>query len=119
MNKTILERSIGRLNLQKEHETIRVFLREYEEVSSDWLWETDSEGIFRNVGPRMAAALQVDKACLESLSVFDFLRGGKTEADDVDNLVLFVQERTAFRDFALAINWRKGPVAKPHRPSGL
>ena len=50
MNKTILERSIGRLNLQKEHETIRVFLREYEEVSSDWLWETDSDGSLRNVG---------------------------------------------------------------------
>ena len=62
MNKTILERSIGRLNLQKEHETIRVFLREYEEVSSDWLWETDSEGNLRNVGTRMAEALQVDKA---------------------------------------------------------
>jgi diguanylate cyclase (GGDEF)-like protein len=102
MNKTILERSIGRLNLQKEHETIRVFLREYEEVSSDWLWETDSEGSLRNVGTRMAEALQVDKSVLENLSVFDFLSGAD-EGDDVASLVQFMQERTAFRDAGLAI----------------
>ena len=102
MNKTILERSIGRLNLQKEHETIRVFLREYEEVSSDWLWETDSEGNLRDVGYRMAEALQVDKAVLENFSVFDFLSGAD-DGDDVASLVQFMQERTAFRDAGLAI----------------
>ena len=93
MNKTILERSIGRLNLQKEHETIRVFLREYEEVSSDWLWETDGYGIFRNVGARMATALQIDKARLERLSMLEFLGRSETEEDDFERLVLFVQER--------------------------
>jgi diguanylate cyclase (GGDEF)-like protein/PAS domain S-box-containing protein len=104
MNKTILERSIGRLNLQKEHETIRVFLREYEEVSSDWLWETDSYGIFRNVGTRMATALQIDKASLENLAMLDFLGRSETEEDDFERLVLFVQERNAFRDAALAVS---------------
>ncbi len=104
MNKTILERSIGRLNLQKEHETIRVFLREYEEVSSDWLWETDSHGIFRNVGARMATAMQMDKTRLENLSMLDFLGRRKKEADDFERLVLFVQERNAFRDATLAVS---------------
>lgn len=104
MNKTILERSIGRLNLQKEHETIRVFLREYEEVSTDWLWETDSYGIFRNVGTRMATALQIDKARLEHLAMLDFLSRSEAEEDDFERLVQFVQERGAFRDATLAVS---------------
>jgi diguanylate cyclase (GGDEF)-like protein/PAS domain S-box-containing protein len=104
MNKTILERSIGRLNLQKEHETIRVFLREYEEVSSDWLWETDREANLRNVGARMAEALQVEQARLENLSVFDFLSRCTSDEDDVGSLVIFLQERNAFRDAVVALS---------------
>jgi diguanylate cyclase (GGDEF)-like protein len=103
MNKTILERSLGRLNLQKEHETIRVFLREYEEVSSDWLWETNRHGMFCNVGTRMAAALHVDKVSLENISVLDFLRRRNKEEDDLEKLVLLMRERNAFKDMALAV----------------
>jgi diguanylate cyclase (GGDEF)-like protein len=103
MNKTILERSMGRLNLQKEHETIRVFLREFEEVSSDWLWETDTEGTFCNAGARMAAAFDMDTARLETLSVFDFANRGKKEDDDFEKLALAMQDRTAFRDATFAV----------------
>lgn len=104
MNKTILERSIGRLNLKKEHETIRVFLREYEEVSSDWLWETDGDGIFGNASARMATALQMSQTQIERLSVFDFLACGAREDDSAGKLASFFRQRSAFRDLTLAVS---------------
>ncbi len=103
INKTILERSLGRLSLQKEHETIRVFLHEYEEISSDWLWETDSGGMFRNVGTRMATALQMDREQLETLSIFAFFAGGESREDDAGRVIMFMRDRNAFRDATLTL----------------
>jgi diguanylate cyclase (GGDEF)-like protein len=103
INKTILERSLGKLSLQKEHETIRIFLHEYEEISADWLWETDRDGIFRNVGARMATALQLDKARLETLSIFAFFSNGGTREDDAERLFMFMRDRNAFKDATLTL----------------
>jgi diguanylate cyclase (GGDEF)-like protein len=103
MNKTILERSIGRLNLQREHRTVSLFLREFEEVSSDWLWETNKDGMFRNVGARMATVLERDKAYLENLSVIDLPSRRTKDEDDFADIVLFMQRRTAFKDATLAV----------------
>ena len=103
INKTILERSLGRLSLQNEHETLRVFLHEYEEISSDWLWETDCGGTFRNVGPRMEAALHMEKARLEALSICAFFGSGGRQDDDADRLFMFMRDRIAFRDASLTL----------------
>ena len=103
INKTILERSLGRLNLQKEHETIRVFLHEYEEISSDWLWETDRNGIFRNVGPRMVKALQIGQQQLETLSIFAFFTGSGAREDDAARIFMFMRDRNAFKDATLTL----------------
>jgi diguanylate cyclase (GGDEF)-like protein/PAS domain S-box-containing protein len=102
MNKAMLERSIGRLNLQKEHKTVSLFLREFQEVSSDWLWETDRDGRFRNVSARMAAVFQADKAHLENLSVIDISNYRTNEEDDFSDLILTMQKRVAFKDLTLA-----------------
>ncbi len=103
MNKTILERSIGRLNLQKDHETISLFLREYQEVSSDWLWQTDRDGYFHDVSARMADVLQLDEVRRKRLSVNDFLALNRREHDDFERLTRFLRQRMAFRDMTLAV----------------
>ena len=103
MNKAILERSIGRLNLRKEHRTVSLFLREFEEVSSDWLWETNRQGRFCNVSDRMAAVLEVEKARLQNLCVFDIPSRRAKEEDDFGDVVLFMQKRTAFKDAKLSV----------------
>jgi len=103
INKTILERSLGRLSLQKEHETIRVFLHEYEEISSDWLWETDRYGTFRNVGPRMVRALQMAEPQLGALSIFTLFSGGGIREDDAGRVFMFMRDRNAFKDATLTL----------------
>jgi diguanylate cyclase (GGDEF)-like protein len=103
INKTILERSLGRLSLQKEHETISVFLHEYEEISSDWLWETDRNGVFRNVGSRMVKALQIGQQQLETLSIFAFFTSGGDRDDDAARVFMFMRDRNAFKDATLTL----------------
>jgi PAS domain-containing protein len=103
MNKAMLERSIGRLNLQKEHRTVSLFLREFQEVSSDWLWETDQDARFRNVSARMATVFQTDRACLESISLDDIARCHANEEDEFCDLILAMQQRIAFKDITLAV----------------
>ena len=103
MNKTIMDRLTDRLNLQREHEIVRVFLREYEEVSSDWLWETDEHGRLRNVGVRMADALRQPAAVLETigLGALSIVEDGEDGAQAL--LLDAFRRRSAFRDLAIAV----------------
>jgi len=104
MNKAMLERSIGRLNLQREHKTVSLFLREFEAVSSDWLWETDQNGRFRNVSVRMATVFQADKASLETLFIDDVSRCPAGKEDGFDNLIRAMRNRSAFKDLTLMVS---------------
>jgi len=97
MNMAMLERSIGRLNLQREHKTVSLFLREFETVSSDWLWETDQDGRFRNVSARMATVFQADKASLENLSIGDISGCSVSKEDGFDNLIRAMRNRMPSR----------------------
>jgi diguanylate cyclase (GGDEF)-like protein/PAS domain S-box-containing protein len=103
LNKTVLERSIGRLDLQRQHEIVRVFLREYEEVSADWLWETDEAGLLRNVSARMAASLHITADALERRPLLGLLAVSDAEPDSRADLMQCMQKRTAFRDLSLAL----------------
>ncbi|MBS9721225.1 EAL domain-containing protein [Tianweitania sp. BSSL-BM11] len=44
LNTAFLGRSDAQIALQREVSTVSVFLREYQEGSPDWLWETDAQG---------------------------------------------------------------------------
>ena len=103
MNKTIMDRLIDRLNLQREHEIVRVFLREYEEVSTDWLWETDALGRLHNVGARMAEVLQRPAIHLEQVSFgqLPLIEGDETVPRDT--LIEAFTRRSAFRDLSIGV----------------
>lgn len=51
-------RSRAKTALNKEIQTVRTFLREYEEGSSDWLWCTDEAGRIRAASIQMANAFE-------------------------------------------------------------
>ncbi|QEH95745.1 EAL domain-containing protein [Gluconobacter thailandicus] len=106
MNKTFLERSIGRLNLQRQHETLQVFLREYEQVVSDWLWETDANGCLRNVTGRMRQFFhsvpgEIEGCTLGALGV----QAEHSTQPDIDD---HIRQRRAFKDLPVIL--RQGDV---------
>ena len=102
MNKTFLERSIGRLNLQRQHETLKVFLREYEQVVSDSLWETDENGCLRDVTARMCQFFQAIPAEIEGRALGTLgLESEHPAQPDIDD---HIHQRKAFKDLPVILH---------------
>jgi diguanylate cyclase (GGDEF)-like protein len=58
-----VERNLNMLRLEQHAETIGILLREFEENSCDWLWETGPDLTVRNVSSRFAeVAMQAEAA---------------------------------------------------------
>ncbi|RZI59182.1 MAG: GGDEF and EAL domain-containing protein, partial [Pseudomonas sp.] len=85
--------------LQREIETVNVFLREYEEGSSDWLWSIYGDGIVRSASPRMLSVMRLNLEQVQNYRLQDLL----TTETDTDNrptgdLASFFLGRLSFRD---------------------
>ncbi|RFC65275.1 bifunctional diguanylate cyclase/phosphodiesterase [Fulvimarina endophytica] len=51
-------RSRAQAALRREVATVSIFLREYQEGSSDWLWETDADGCLVQMPPALAPIME-------------------------------------------------------------
>ena len=65
-DRQVIERSLNMIRLEQHAETIGILLRDFEESSSDWLWETDGTLTLRHVSPRFAEVAQRDPAVMET-----------------------------------------------------
>ncbi|MCI0757142.1 putative bifunctional diguanylate cyclase/phosphodiesterase [Teichococcus vastitatis] len=95
-NKTFSGRSEARAALQREIETVRVFLREYEEGSPDWLWEIDADGLIRKANSSMASAMGVSPADLQGRELQ--LLVTSDDHNERANLASRLRQRLPFRD---------------------
>jgi len=102
-NRFLLERSVGRVILEQQNQTISLFLRDYEENASDWLWETDADLNLRHVSPRLTEVVRWPRILIEGSSLLALLT---TEDRSRDNLAvrrLFL-ERSSFRNLTLKVD---------------
>ena len=101
-NRFLLERSVGRIILEQQNQTIGVFLRDYEENASDWLWETDAALNLRHVSPRMAEVAGRTRVLLDGFPLLRLLTNsdGCREAWAVRDLF---EERSSFRNLDLKV----------------
>jgi diguanylate cyclase (GGDEF)-like protein/PAS domain S-box-containing protein len=101
-NVTFSGRSEARAALQREIETVNVFLREYEEGSPDWLWQTDQNGRITKATPRMAEAFGLALATANGQMLAELVssvrNGNRTEDRPYQDLTACFQERQAFRE---------------------
>lgn len=51
----------------EQSQTIGVLLKEFEASTSDWLWRTDADGIFFDIGPRFAEAADIQAQMLAQM----------------------------------------------------
>jgi diguanylate cyclase (GGDEF)-like protein len=98
----MLERSIARLSLERQNETVALFLRDYVENGSDWLWEVDEDLNLRQVSPRLAELVLQPQAELEGVALLDLLGVAADPPDDVP-LVRLLNERSPFRNLSLEV----------------
>jgi diguanylate cyclase (GGDEF)-like protein len=104
MSRLSRQRILDRVRVQDQGETIGLLLNEFEENTSDWLWETNDFGTFQHVSPRVAEALQ--KSSLEVV-----LRQGKEsrcDADQTDDLLDHLRAATPFHDHLAEIRTPAG-----------
>ena len=102
-NRFLLERSVGRVILEQQNQTIGVFLRDYEENASDWLWETDAALNLRHVSFRMAEVARRPRVLLDGFPLLRLLtnRDGCREGPAIRALL---EERSSFRNLTLKVD---------------
>lgn len=66
--------------LYEKSETVSLLLREFEETSADWLWQTDSSRRLVHVSPRLAFALGATAEALEGTPLLKGLSGDAWES---------------------------------------
>jgi len=74
INRTLVRRLTHEAKLKEQADVIGLLLRDFEENSSHWLWETDGNLRLRNVSPRFAAIAQAPAYRLRNSSIFELLR---------------------------------------------
>src|SRR3546814_3774934 len=65
--------------LHEKTETVSLLLREFEETSADWLWQTDNSRRLIHVSPRLAFALGGTAESLEGVPLLQALSGDRSE----------------------------------------
>jgi len=103
LNHSLLERSTSRIRLSQQNQTIGLFLRDYEESASDWLWETDASLRLCRVSPRFAQAGFCPAAELDGRMLPD-LFGSAAPSKAPQTLHRLLNQRAAFRDLVLPVD---------------
>ncbi len=102
LNRSLLERSTSRIRLLQQNLTISLFLRDYEENASDWLWETDASLRLCRVSPRFAQAALRPAAELNGRLLSDLLCA-TAPCEAPQALGCLLSQRAAFRDLVLPV----------------
>ncbi len=113
MNKLSVQRIFDRVQISEQNETIGLLLREYEESTSDWLWELDREGRLANASERIAQAIGLPLADLrlQPLSkIFQARAPGVPVSDGARKLLTAIAGRRPFHNTLIEIKTEDAPI---------
>jgi diguanylate cyclase (GGDEF)-like protein/PAS domain S-box-containing protein len=84
--------------LHEKSETVSLLLREFEETSADWLWQTDNSRRLVHVSPRLAFAIGAPADQLEGLPLLQALSGDAWETGNFPKSLHDMAERMKRRE---------------------
>jgi diguanylate cyclase (GGDEF)-like protein/PAS domain S-box-containing protein len=97
----------GEISLAERDETVSLLLREFEENSADWLWETDAQRRIVRASPRFAHSVGLDPLAVNGMPFLQVLAGPTWEAGNfaagLRTLADKLKGREAFRDLLLPV----------------
>jgi diguanylate cyclase (GGDEF)-like protein/PAS domain S-box-containing protein len=97
----------GEIALAERDETVSLLLREFEDKSADWLWETDAQRRVCRANPRFAVSLGVDPKTINGMPFLQVLAGSAWEsgnfAQGLRTLADSLKKREPFRDILLPV----------------
>jgi diguanylate cyclase (GGDEF)-like protein len=89
--------------LAKQQKTISLLLRDFEQHSSDWLWETGSDGKFSRVFERFAEVSGRKIADLEKLTLNDLIANENEPHPAITILTETIKRRGSFTDLQIPL----------------
>jgi len=98
-------RTVSNMELQEQKEVVGLLLREFEQNSSDWLWQTDRAGRLHDTSARMAQVAGVPTGELDGQAFLEWLAasldpGARTA---IEPLIRDVGRQAPFRDVVLPV----------------
>ncbi|MGY4396929.1 diguanylate cyclase (GGDEF)-like protein/PAS domain S-box-containing protein [Sphingomonas sp. UYAg733] len=97
----------GEIALAERDETVSLLLREFEDNSADWLWETDAQRRIVRASPRFAHSVGLDPRSVNGMPFLQVLAGPTWEAGNFSaglrTLAEKLKGRDAFRDLLLPV----------------
>ena len=98
----------GEIALAERDETVSLLLREFEEHSADWLWETDASRRVVRASPRFAYSVGLDPVSVNGMPFLQVLAGPTWEAGNFSaglrTLSDRLKARESFRDLLLPVH---------------
>ncbi len=95
---------LGEAALKEQEQVISLLLRDFEETTSDWLWQTDDDGILLSV----PASIHADKRQYEALKAGESLVSLFERCEALGVLEQNLKRRTSFRDLVMQIHTEHG-----------
>ncbi|MBN9426719.1 MAG: EAL domain-containing protein [Burkholderiales bacterium] len=114
-SRTFGARLMAEAEAERQKQLVGLLLHDFEEHSSDWLWETDSDGVLVHVSSRLAQTFGLSQNDLHrrrfvELLASDQWRSGSDEAQAFQAFMLHIQKSAPFRDVPVAVadggDWR-------------
>ena len=99
-----VEQLLGAAALKEQEQVISLLLRDFEETTSDWLWQIDEDGILQNVPANIHADKSQYKDMRIGASIIDLF----AESDARSILESSLSRRIAFRDLVMRVEGDEG-----------
>jgi diguanylate cyclase (GGDEF)-like protein len=107
LNHRLNQRVIGAIRLEENAELIKLLLRDFEESSSDWLWETNAEMELKRVSPRLAEVARRPAASLSGrfpqALLGEAMETARHPGSPIERLQRVLEERLSFRDLVVPV----------------
>ncbi|MGE0503531.1 MAG: putative bifunctional diguanylate cyclase/phosphodiesterase [Rhizobiaceae bacterium] len=82
-SRNLVSHLVQESTIREQNDIISLLLKEFEENSSDWLWEFDREGTLRRVSERFAAAAGTERGAMVGLNFVEFLNEVSRESQPI------------------------------------
>lgn len=99
-----IEQLLGEEALKEQEQVISLLLRDFEETTSDWLWQTDDEGLILDT----PTSIDADKRQYQALAAGKPLVSLFKSCDALNVLTQSLKRRTSFRDLVMPIHTENG-----------
>ncbi|MFD0917693.1 EAL domain-containing protein [Pseudahrensia aquimaris] len=105
-----IESCLSEHQVRDSAETIGLLLREFEDNSGDWIWETNADGFFRNPSKRFCEVSGRDAVDLETMTILTLMEDipqverRRANVIDEENLRQLIASRQQFREITICVS---------------